>query len=199
MLNLRRGILGLSPCLWYCQPFNPPGSWKPHQDLIEKKEHCSLYQNKWLSNAPSLHLTFPFPLPHCPQLLQIPKAFQSNWFCISLFHFHPRQLVNLWESPTFRMSHFALIGIDLLQYPLQKDKSKPLEVMWVDCHSVFKQNTEESCLKPWHSENSLVQTKSPLWRGEWFPHSERWHGLWWKEHVKFMDLVPDEWRKNEFN
>lgn len=54
--------------------------------------------------------------------------------------------------------------------------------MLVDCHSVFKQSTKESCLWPQPSENSPEQTKDPLWRGEWFPNSGRRLGLWWKEH-----------------
>lgn len=37
--------------------------------------------------------------------------------------------------------------------------------MLVDCHSVFKQNTKEICLRPGRSENSLDQTKGRLKRG----------------------------------
>ena len=65
------------------------------------------------------------------------------------------------EDPLY-IQNGAILGTDLIQLLLQKDKPKFLDFMLVDCHSVFKQNTKEICLRPWHSENSLDQTKGPL-------------------------------------
>ena len=57
--------------------------------------------------------------------------------------------------------------------------------MLVDCHSVFKQNTKEICLRPRPSENSLDQTKGPLKRGVVSQVGEAaWTGEERTSHVK---------------
>ena len=57
--------------------------------------------------------------------------------------------------------------------------------MLVDCHSVFKQNTIEICLRPRPSENSLDQTKGPLKRGVVSQVGEAaWTGEERTSHVK---------------
>lgn len=93
------------------------------------------------------------------------------------------------------MGHSAILRTDLIQWLLQKIV-KFLDFMLVDCHSVFKQNTKEICLRPRPSENSLDQQR-PSERGSGFPSRERatWTGEERTSHVKSghsLGLVPDE-------
>lgn len=72
--------------------------------------------------------------------------------------------------------------------------------MLVDCHSVFKQNTKESCPRPQPSDNSLEQTKGSLWGGSGFLTQGGELDCSGKNIAcpvgTFVGLVPDEWRKN---